>query len=80
MPEKPIVAKELRQYQYGARKAVKPDVKENLLPQAPTRLPGILINPDIPRTVIRSYASPSEDRKRMTERLPPELQASLTLA
>jgi hypothetical protein len=51
----------------------KPDIEASPSAQAPARnVPSI-----VKRSVIRSFAYPSEDRRRITERLPPALQAML---
>jgi len=56
----------------------KPDSKTGLSVQAPARdLPRLVINRQFATVVISSFADLSQDRKRMTERLSPELQAML---
>ena len=56
----------------------KPDSKTDVSVQPPARdVPRLVINRQMVTIVMPSFADPSQDRKRMTERLSPELQAFL---
>ena len=60
------------------KKEDKPNSKTGLSVEALARdLPRLVINRQMATIVVPSLADPSQDRKRMTERLSPELQAML---